>query len=145
MNVEKIKIISSTYMAACGLSPGRKGSAESSESEDEGDEEAMQAKWTMNTRTMAKFGAAMMKALKYLPFDKYDVKTRPQFQLRIGEQKSHHFQTGSHILYRSGICSGRVIAGVVGAQKPLYDIWSNTVNVASRMDYTGIEGKIQVR
>ena len=39
---------------------------------------------------------------------------------------------------------GPVIAGVVGAQKPLYDIWSNTVNVASRMDYTGVEDKIQV-
>ena len=37
-----------------------------------------------------------------------------------------------------------MIAGVVGAQKPLYDIWSNTVNVASRMDYTGVAGKIQV-
>ena len=37
-----------------------------------------------------------------------------------------------------------MIAGVVGAQKPLYDIWSNTVNVASRMDYTGIPGRIQV-
>lgn len=37
-----------------------------------------------------------------------------------------------------------MIAGVVGAQKPLYDIWSNTVNVASRMDFTGTEGKIQV-
>jgi len=39
---------------------------------------------------------------------------------------------------------GPVIAGVVGAQKPLYDIWGNTVNVASRMDYTGIPGRIQV-
>ncbi len=39
---------------------------------------------------------------------------------------------------------GPVIAGVVGAQKPLYDIWSNTVNVASRMDYTGVPGRIQV-
>lgn len=34
---------------------------------------------------------------------------------------------------------------MVGAQKPLYDIWGDTVNMASRMDYTGDLGKIQVR
>ena len=40
---------------------------------------------------------------------------------------------------RIGISTGKVIAGVVGAQKPLYDIWGDTVNVAARMDYTGEE------
>ena len=44
---------------------------------------------------------------------------------------------------RVGLNAGPVIAGVVGAQKPLYDIWGNSVNVASRMDYTGVLGKIQ--
>lgn len=36
------------------------------------------------------------------------------------------------------------MAGVVGSSKPLYDVWGNCVNMASRMDSTGIPGKIQV-
>ncbi|XP_078395204.1 adenylate cyclase type 2b [Cetorhinus maximus] len=45
---------------------------------------------------------------------------------------------------RIGINHGPVIAGVIGAQKPQYDIWGNSVNVASRMDSTGVLGKIQI-
>ncbi|XP_030271299.1 adenylate cyclase type 7 isoform X1 [Sparus aurata] len=45
---------------------------------------------------------------------------------------------------RVGINHGPVIAGVIGARKPQYDIWGNTVNVASRMESTGELGKIQV-
>lgn len=33
---------------------------------------------------------------------------------------------------------------MIGARKPVYDIWGNTVNVASRMDSTGENWKIQV-
>ncbi|XP_014665401.1 PREDICTED: adenylate cyclase type 2-like [Priapulus caudatus] len=44
---------------------------------------------------------------------------------------------------RMGFSHGETIAGVVGAQKPQYDIWGNTVNLASRMDSTGVVGKIQ--
>ena len=43
-----------------------------------------------------------------------------------------------------GLNHGPIVAGVIGAVKPLYDIWGNTVNVASRMDSTGVPGKIQV-
>lgn len=40
--------------------------------------------------------------------------------------------------------SGGLVSGVIGARKPVYDIWGNTVNVASRMDSTGENWKIQV-
>lgn len=36
------------------------------------------------------------------------------------------------------------MSGVIGARKPVYDIWGNTVNVAARMDSTGENWKIQV-
>lgn len=33
---------------------------------------------------------------------------------------------------------------MIGATKPQYDIWGSTVNLASRMDSTGVSGRIQV-
>ncbi|XP_014244187.1 adenylate cyclase type 8-like isoform X2 [Cimex lectularius] len=45
---------------------------------------------------------------------------------------------------RVGISSGPLVGGVIGARKPVYDIWGNTVNEASRMDSTGKMGRIQV-
>lgn len=44
-----------------------------------------------------------------------------------------------------GLNIGPVVAGVIGARKPQYDIWGNTVNVASRMDSTGVPDRIQVQ
>ncbi|XP_044250956.1 adenylyl cyclase X E-like [Drosophila takahashii] len=43
-----------------------------------------------------------------------------------------------------GISSGEIMAGVVGASQPHYDIWGNPVNMASRMESTGLPGHIQV-
>lgn len=48
------------------------------------------------------------------------------------------------LCWLSGINIGPVVAGVIGARKPQYDIWGNAVNVASRMDSTGLLDHIQV-
>jgi class 3 adenylate cyclase len=48
------------------------------------------------------------------------------------------------IRFRIGIHTGPVVAGVIGTKKFIYDVWGDTVNVASRMESTGEAGRIQV-
>ena len=50
-----------------------------------------------------------------------------------------------HVLYlKIGLNYGPVTSGVVGTSKLLYDIWGDTVNVASRMESTGVTGRIHL-
>ena len=51
---------------------------------------------------------------------------------------------GFVFLMRIGFNYGTVTSGVVGSRKMLYDIWGDTVNVASRMDSTGLVNKIHM-
>ena len=48
------------------------------------------------------------------------------------------------IQIRIGINSGELVAGVIGKIKFIYDIWGDTVNVASRMESSGTAMKIHV-
>jgi adenylate cyclase len=52
--------------------------------------------------------------------------------------------TNRQLQLRIGISSGAVVAGVIGTSKFAYDIWGDPVNMASRMEKTGLPGTIQV-
>uniref|UniRef100_A0AAZ3SCF3 Adenylate cyclase type 6 n=1 Tax=Oncorhynchus tshawytscha TaxID=74940 RepID=A0AAZ3SCF3_ONCTS len=102
--LEKIKTIGSTYMAASGL----------------------------NDSTYDREGRSHILALA-----DYAMRLREQMKY-INEHSFNNFQM------KIGLNMGPVVAGVIGAKKPQYDIWGNTVNVASRMDSTGVPDCIQV-
>ncbi|XP_017276694.1 adenylate cyclase type 5 isoform X2 [Kryptolebias marmoratus] len=102
--LEKIKTIGSTYMAASGLNDSTYDKVGRS-----------------HIRALADYAMRMMDQMKY-----------------INEHSFNNFKM------KIGLNIGPVVAGVIGARKPQYDIWGNTVNVASRMDSTGVPERIQV-
>lgn len=51
---------------------------------------------------------------------------------------------GLPLRMRVGINSGRVVAGVIGRRRFIYDLWGDCVNVAARMEAHGVPGRIQV-
>jgi class 3 adenylate cyclase len=72
--------------------------------------------------TIARFAIAMMEALEA----NNQVDGAPCFQLRVG------------------INTGPVVAGVIGHHKFIYDVWGDTVNVASRLESSSNPGRIHV-
>jgi class 3 adenylate cyclase len=53
-------------------------------------------------------------------------------------------EVGRDLQMRIGLHSGPAVAGVIGKDKFLYDLWGDTVNIASRLETQGLPGRVQV-
>ena len=101
--VEKIKTIGDSYMAAGGLP----------------------VKTTMSTKN------TVLAAIEMAEF----VSNRKNQRLTSGQLPFE---------MRAGIHTGHIVAGIVGIKKFQYDVWGDTVNIASRMESHGEPGKVNV-
>ncbi|XP_039494766.1 adenylyl cyclase X E isoform X1 [Drosophila santomea] len=140
--VEKIKVVGCTYMAACGLdfslieNPDRTSKFGSASMSSEMEQVRSRQESTVRDNDhdevafiMTTFALDLMRVLSVCNnayADKHFVRSLSTSEIRIG------------------ISTGQIMAGVVGASQPHYDIWGNAVNMASRMESTGLSGHIQV-
>ena len=106
-NVEKIKTIGATFMAASGLNPFIR---DENKYENQHLFELMEFAYSLQN-SVEDFNQSLIE------FD---------------------------LILRIGFNYGDITSGVIGTTKLYYDIWGDAVNIASRMDSCGVDGRIQV-
>jgi class 3 adenylate cyclase len=62
----------------------------------------------------------------------------------LQEAAAFHAPDGAPVRLRIGLHTGGAIAGVIGQRKFSFDVWGNTVNIASRMESHGEPGKVHI-
>lgn len=66
------------------------------------------------------------------------------FALAIQKQSKEWSLGDTKITFRMGIHCGPVISGIIGSQRFAFDVWGDTVNIASRMESNGQPGRIHI-